>query len=74
MSVGGRGAMVIEISEEDFKGIEDAAGEIKALVVRARMGTDQERKDCLQQINFKANSIINLLNNGLIDNEVELSR
>ena len=66
--------MVIEISKQNFKAIEDSAGEIKALIVRARMGTDRERMNCLQQINFQANSIINRLNNGLIMDEVELSR
>ena len=73
--------MVVEISEQDFKGIEENVGEIKALVVRLRMGTDEQkvenREDLLASINYQANSIINLLNNGLIltdEEQVELSR
>lgn len=72
--------MVIEISENDFKAIEESVREIKALVVRYRMGTDQQKtenkENLLSSINYQANRILNQLNNGLIVNEeeVELSR
>ena len=59
--------MTIEISESDFRQIEDAIGEIKAAVVRMRMGTDEQKaynKDwLLNSINFQANRIATLLEN-----------
>jgi len=67
--------MTIEISESDFRGIEDALGEIKAAVVRLRMGTEQQkaekREELLIQINYQANRIATLLENSdlMIDAE-----
>jgi len=73
--------MVVELSEKDYRAIEDHLGEIKALVVRLRMGTDQQKaenkEDLLSSVTYQANSIINLLHNGLIltnEENVELSR
>ena len=70
--------MTIEISESDFRGIEDALGEIKAAVVRLRMGTEQQkaekREELLTQINYQANAIENTLLNGMIADEEEVER
>lgn len=68
--------MTIEFAEEDFKAIEENAGEIRSLATRARMGTDEECRHCLGEIINHANGVVRLLNNGLINNEdeVELSR
>ena len=67
--------MTIEISETDFQQIEDAAGEIKAAVVRLRMGTDQQkaenRGDLLDRINYQANRITTLLENGSLTIDAE---
>ena len=64
----------IEYTSEDLKKIEDAVGEIRSLAMTARSSTEKENRRCLQEITFQANSIINRLNNGLIMDEVELSR
>jgi len=70
--------MTIEISESDFRGIEDALGEIKAAVVRMRMGTEQQkaenREELLAGINYQANAIENTLLNGMIADEEEVER
>lgn len=69
--------MVVEISEEDFKAIEEAIGNIKASVVEIRMGSERDRGNHLQNINYQANSIINLLHNGILEEkerEVEARR
>lgn len=67
--------MTIEISEADFRQIEDAAGEIKAAVVRLRMGTEEQkvenRGDLLDRINYQANRITTLLENGELMIEAE---
>ena len=42
--------------------------------MRARMGTEKECRDCLKDIVFQTNSITNLMLNGEIMDEVELSR
>jgi len=64
----------IEYASKDLKKIEDALGEIKSLAMRARMGTEKECRDCLKDIVFQTNSITNLMLNGEIMDEVELSR
>lgn len=60
--------MGIEVSERDFAAIEDAAGEIKAAVVRMKMGTEQQkaekREELLEKINFQAGRILTHLENG----------
>jgi len=64
----------IEYDSEDLKKVEDAIGEIKSLALKARMGTEKECRDCLKDIVFQTNSITNLLLNGLILDDVEISR
>jgi len=64
----------IKYTSEDLGKMEDALGKIKLLAMKARMDTDEERMNRLQEITFQTNSIITLLNNGLIMDEVELSR
>lgn len=64
----------IEYGSEDFQKIEDALGEIRALAMRARMGTEKESHRCLKDIIFQTNYITNQLLNGVIMDEVELSR
>jgi hypothetical protein len=68
--------MAIEISEHDFRQIEDAVGEIKAAVVRLRMGTDEQkaynRDFLLNGINFQANRIGTLLENGYLSKTAEV--
>jgi len=70
--------MKIEYDSEDLKNVDDALGEIKAAIVRLRMGTDQQktekREELLTWINYQANSIQNLLLNGVILDDVEISR
>ena len=59
--------MNVEISESDFRQIEDAIGEIKADVVRSRMGTEEQkvenREALLDDISYQANRIATLLEN-----------
>ena len=64
----------IEYGSEDLQKLEDALGEIKSLAMEARMVTEKENRRCLKDIIFQANSITNLLHNGEIMDEVELSR
>ena len=64
----------IEYTSEDLEKVEDALGEIKSLAMEARMVTEKENRRCLKDIIFQANSITNLLHNGEIMDEVELSR
>jgi len=64
----------IEYASEDLQKIEDALGEIKSLAMKARMGTEKESHRYLKEIIFRANSITNLMLNGEIMDEVELSR
>lgn len=71
--------MVIEISESDFQQIEDAIVEIKANVCRLRIYRD-DRDGLLEKINYQANRIATLLENGVpvdindIEQEVEARR
>lgn len=66
--------MVIEIAEKDFKAIQDSAREIRSLALKAWMGKEKERPHCLKEIVFQVNIITNLMFNGEIVDEVELSR
>ena len=64
----------IEYDSEDVRKVEDALVEIKSLAMKARMGTERECRLYLKDIIFQANSITNLMLNGVIMDEVELSR
>ena len=64
----------IEYDTEDVRKVEDALVEIKSLAMKARMGTERECRLCLKDIIFQTNSITNLMLNGVILDEVELSR
>jgi hypothetical protein len=70
--------MTIEYDSEDVEQAEDALVEIKAAIVRLRMGTEEQkaerREELLTWINYQANAAQNLLLNGVFLDEVELSR
>lgn len=67
---------MIEYDSEDIADAETAVGEIKAAVVRLRMGTNEQkaekREDLIENINYQANRIATLLRNGVIADEAEI--
>jgi DNA-directed RNA polymerase subunit RPC12/RpoP len=68
------GNMKIEYDSEDLKKVENSLAEIKSLAMRARLGTESECRQCLKDVILQANVLTNLLLNGVILDEVELSR
>jgi len=63
----------VKITSEDLKKIEDKVVEIRSLAIKMRMGTDLECRCCLKEIINLSSSVLNLLNDPIMD-EVELSR
>ena len=58
--------MIVEIDGNDFREIEDKIGGIRAAAIQAKMATDQEKNDHINNIIAWANEITLFLNNGTV--------